>query len=189
MARLIDPHDLKRRHPLCPHCHYDVVATISQESMTCPECGMEFDADDVDCEIRAHDWTPPRGFRVAFRVIGIRSLIAFTAVFTLTALAILCVHLKWRMEVSVLISVVEGGAVGAILSRNLNERAGFASSLLTITACLAAWAVIPIGAGATVLWINWPHLLAYADEVVLHSVFAVLGSCAWIVVQQVMDRI
>jgi predicted RNA-binding Zn-ribbon protein involved in translation (DUF1610 family) len=71
------------RHPLCPSCGYDLVATIDAGKRICPECGEAFELHDVIRAARPGDWTLARGIgrlllRLAWR--GAIALVVWTAI-------------------------------------------------------------------------------------------------------------
>lgn len=50
-----------RRHPLCPSCRYDLVKTVSRDGRVCPECGCEFEPNELLRERCGFDGPVPGG--------------------------------------------------------------------------------------------------------------------------------
>jgi len=132
------------RHPLCPECGYDLVATVAENGRTCPECGYAFELDEVRREVREDDWTVARGLRRAFFVLGARLVVSLAA----WGLLVLVVDLLYGWLVtpgsgmigfSILITLcvvlaTAGGIMGDKIVRRLDEYAGFQSLLLYFAA-------------------------------------------------------
>jgi ribosomal protein S27AE len=142
----------KRRHPLCPSCGYDLVATIHEGKWICPECGEEFNLDDVRREVWPGNWTFPVGLRKLLISLLVRSVVAaivwssgtwFT--FWFTRLFPAGTFRSRAMLIIYLLGAGFGAVVGLIESRRLTDRAGFAGWLVTSLA-VAACAIVIIGA-------------------------------------------
>jgi ribosomal protein S27AE len=151
-----------RRHPICPRCGYDLVATIAAERRTCPECGYEFELGELRRSTAPGDWTPARGLGRLVIVVMLRSaacLVAWMALLILCSM--LCGWLATVVSRSVLVVVwlgcgclvlVSGAVVGAVVGRRIDELAGFRSPALLAAPIIAAAAAIAGGAAlATIL--------------------------------------
>ena len=80
-----------RRHPLCPHCGYDLVATVADEGRVCPECGREFRREELPRAPAPDEWTPARGLLRLVLAVTVRSAVCLPAWVGLLVLAsILC---------------------------------------------------------------------------------------------------
>ena len=177
--RDIDPQTLKRRHPQCPSCGYDLVANIAANRNVCPECGEPFDLSDLRWEARAGDWTLVTALRMAARALMIRSLKAFPVCVACSIAGVLVVNWRAPIIIVLLIAVIESLVLSAIVSRRLTEHAGFDSPLLVIAACITAVTLAAFGQMASELIVS-PRLPAagvfFAMIVVIASVAAIIYS-------------
>ncbi|MHC4966832.1 MAG: hypothetical protein ACYTGE_18240 [Planctomycetota bacterium] len=151
-----------RRHPLCPHCGYDVVATVAERGRACPECGGELDPSELRRAALPGDWTPARGLRRLVIVVAARAavcLVAWTAVLVLCPL--LCgwlstaapgaVHFVVRLACGAL-ALLGGAVIGAVVGRRMDEVAGFRLPLLPLVPVIGAAVAILGGAAlATIM--------------------------------------
>ena len=133
----------QQRHPLCPQCRYDLIATVEAGRHICPECGYEFEAWELRGKKRPGEWTMWTGLRRVLVSLMLRSLIILP----------LWAGLVWVLS-SVLANITLGGrgftgiaiiltipgiAIGHVLMTGLADRAGFQSMLLGALA--AAFAI------------------------------------------------
>jgi len=140
------------RHPLCPNCGYDLVATVDAGGTVCPECGYAFELHELGREVRPDDWTLARGLRRLALALGVRVVacfIGFTAILWAADALINALGPKVPMGMKVMLIFVAavtiftaGGGVGHILARDAEERAGFVSPLLAVVITLVGWVVI-----------------------------------------------
>ncbi|MDY7110090.1 MAG: hypothetical protein SYC29_15775 [Planctomycetota bacterium] len=152
MAR---PPKLRRRHPLCPECGYDLVATIDAGRNVCPECGFQFQPHELKHALLPEDWTLGRGLLRAALVLLLRAALCFagwTALLTGTLLAGAWIATRlgggWIIFIMLLtmaIIFIAAGAVGRILAGGMDEIAGFTSPLVSALIALFAWLAIAAG--------------------------------------------
>lgn len=150
MSRLF--HDPSRRHPRCPQCHYNLVATIAANKRMCPECGRRFTMSELARAPRAGDWTPVQGLARASGALLIRSIIVlpFWAgfIWLVTPLLNLFPFPGFWMGGLIgraLIIIIPACVLGHVLSRKLNDKAGMQSVIITGLALVFAIAVIAGG--------------------------------------------
>ncbi|UCD73856.1 MAG: hypothetical protein JSV91_08655 [Phycisphaerales bacterium] len=135
-----------RRHPLCPECGYDLIATVEAGRRICPECGCEFDPSELRPETLPGDWTIARGLRRATTSLLIRAIPALGVWFAFTWF-----HTAFTRQLGdtivwiTFISVIPGVLIGAILAWKLSSNAGFASRLLVVMAVAVLTLVIAAG--------------------------------------------
>lgn len=134
----------QRRHPLCPHCGYDLVATLARDGRRCPECGHDFELDELRRSAAPGEWTPMRGLRNLAIALLWRCATA-AAVWT-AALAgtewlneVLSRHMSGG-RIILLLGVALGvvaGVLGALIGRNLEDVAGFSGLILYAATTIA----------------------------------------------------
>ena len=133
-----------RPHPLCPDCGYDVADQVERGRLRCPECGAQFDRDEVRWQRRPDDWSPLHGFLRVGVLLGLRSL-AFVPVWAgLLWLAGPWIAFRWFTSLFVL--AILGLVVGLVYGRGVDERAGFVSGVLTAFASLCCLVALAVGA-------------------------------------------
>jgi hypothetical protein len=147
-----------RRHPLCPECRYDLIATVAAGRTTCPECGYEFEAWELRGEKHAGEWTPLVGLRRAVISLAIRSLIILPLwaglVWGLTPLLLMFpLGIRVFGGIAILLAI-PGCLIGHVLASGLADRAGFQSMLLGFLA--AVFAVTTIISGIMIAQIANP---------------------------------
>ena len=165
-----------RRHPLCPNCGYDLVATIEAGHRVCPECGCEFEPAELDYQQLPGDWTAARGIRRAGVSLLIR-VVPATAIwfgytwFCNTILRQIGIILRWVG----FMSVIAGILIGVVLIWKLSYNAGFSSKLLAVLAVL--FAAIVIGTGGLLV-----HLLItpLTSAFWLHAAIGAVAAAAMI---------
>lgn len=133
-----------RRHPLCPHCRYDLVGTIAANKRVCPECGEPFTLNQLLKGETPGEWSIGIGLRKAAIALLIRAAIVlpFWAGFVWLVTPLL----GWlpmgftTMGAVGLLFVIPGVSIGHVLSRGLNDIAGMQSIVVTAMAfvCIAA---------------------------------------------------
>ncbi len=97
----------------------------------------------------AEHWSPAVGLRRAALALLVRSLICLpiwaAVVWLVTpALNLAPLHWTWLLLLG-LILAVPGASIGHALARDITERAGFASMVLTALAAVFAWGVVAGG--------------------------------------------
>jgi hypothetical protein len=147
---------IPRRHPICPDCGYDLVATIEAGRRVCPECGIEFELGELGRSTLPGDWTLARGLRRLVIVVTARSAACLVAWMVLLVLcSMLCGWLGTVASRGVLLLVwvgcgvlvlIGGAVVGAVVGRRIDEAAGFRSPFLLAVPIIAAAAAIAGGA-------------------------------------------
>src|SRR6185436_13617232 len=182
MPATLDQRDLKRRHPLCPACGYDLVASIAANKRVCPECGEEFALDELNWEKRRGDWNLGTALLLGGRALGLRSVISFPVVIALASLALLSVVWGVPRIVPFLLAITQACLIGWIFSRRLVDDAGFESMLLIIAACFAATIVSAVG---FVVAARWLVGVPGGGLGFLHNLVCIFGSCIWIIYQLV----
>jgi hypothetical protein len=140
------------RHPLCPSCGYDLVATIDAGNRVCPECGLEFQLDELDREVRPEDWTIGRGVRRLAMVVAYRALLMMAVWVGVVWGIDLLLHVigpNVPAAIRLILLLIGGiaifalaGWVGAFLARDANEEAGFSGPLVIAVITVFAWLVI-----------------------------------------------
>ena len=170
----LDQRDVKRRHPLCPACGYDLVASIAAKKRVCPECGETFTLEDVNWERRAGDWTLTKATLLAGRAAWPskfdRAACRDRAVFT-GATEPAVGHAADR---AVSACACAGLCGRAIFSRNLVDQAGFESVLLVLGACVAATIISSVG---SVVAARWVVGIPGGGLGVIHNVICIFGAC------------
>ncbi len=184
MVARIDQRDLKRRHPLCPACGYDLVATLAADKRVCPECGEGFSPSQLDWERRPGDWTALTAIRFGVRALATRTILAMMAATLLSAATLWLADHDAPRFATFAVALIQIVALGWVISRRLQEDAGFESMLLTVGACAAA--VIAAGFGAMLAnsLVDTPK---GALVLIMHMGISVVGAWAWIAYHLVMD--
>lgn len=141
-----------RRHPLCPSCRYDLVVTVAAGRRVCPECGYEFEMDELITETLPGDWTIWRGLRRALMLLAGRSLLWTLAwilvIWGATALVArtgdeLPLVATWVLQLTAGLAILGVGAsIGPVLVRRMAETAGFEGSFLATIIIAFAWTSI-----------------------------------------------
>ncbi len=134
-----------RRHPLCPKCRYDLVATIDANKRICPECGYEFSLNELIRAPREGDWTPATGLRDAAMQVLVRMLMLlpiWAAAYGLISIGIATIPGPgWGMMTIVILvffMFIPGMVIGKMIAKELTETAGMVSGALTALAALGA---------------------------------------------------
>lgn len=127
-----------RRHPLCPHCRYDLVGTIAANKRVCPECGEPFTLNQLLKGETPGEWSAGAGLRRAAVALLIRALLCLPF---WTGFVWLATPLLGQLPMGVttmgavgLVFVIPGVAIGHVLSRGLNDIAGMQSIVVTAMA-------------------------------------------------------
>jgi len=171
------------RHPLCPRCRYDLVATIAAHGRRCPECGEAFEMSELVPEAREGDWTLWRGLRRAGLVLPVKGLVcAGVWALMLTAHHLLVPGSGWLRLLRGLLVLATGGAVGAVLAHRIDEHLGFAG--LGVAVALIVVSVIVLGLG-TVVAVRFG---ASTGDTMLPLFFACLASAGFIVKKAYLDE-
>ena len=139
------PFNPRRRHPLCPYCHYDLIATVADNRRVCPECGANFNLDELHYEPAETDWSVRDALGALSRAITLRGSLGLIAWLVLAAAANLLGNLPAMLGLIPLIIGAAGGyLLGRILIEGLAEQAGFDSFIVPIVAAIAAIIVISV---------------------------------------------
>ena len=135
-----------KRHPHCPECRYDLVATVDAGRRTCPECGYEFELDELHGEKRPGDWTPLVGLRRAAVYLLLRVMVLLPVwagvIWVCTPLLRMFPLRIGSLGGMAILMAIPGMIVGHVLGLGLTEKAGFQSFLLTVMAGVAAVGVV-----------------------------------------------
>lgn len=184
MVAQIDQRDLKRRHPLCPACGYDLVATLAADKRVCPECGEPFSPSQLNWEIRPGDWSAATAIRFGVRALAKRTLLATIAAALMSAAALWLADHDAPRIATLVVALAQMSALGLIMSKGLLEEAGFESMFLIIGACAAV--VLAAGVGAVVAdhFVQTPK---GALVLLMHMLLSIVGSWVWIIHHLVMD--
>jgi hypothetical protein len=144
-----------QRHPTCPECGYDLVATVDAGRNVCPECGYEFGPQDLVREVRPGDWTPARGYKRAAVVLAVRGIFCLLGWIGVLYGSHALMRAIWpglgttgRLLMLALVgatSMIAGGVIGHVLSRRMDEIAGLSGVLLVAVVSLIAWIVLIVG--------------------------------------------
>lgn len=145
-----------RRHPLCPNCGYDLVATVEAGRTICPECGHEFEIGELRHAVLPGDWTIGRGLGRASLRLLVRAapcLLVWTGIlWAVIALAgWISAGRHWYVVLiaylgALLILMIASGSIGRVLAKGMDEQAGTVSVLVAALVTAFAWAVIMAGA-------------------------------------------
>ena len=127
------------RHPHCPECGYDLVATVEAERTVCPECGETFEPQDLMRAPRAGDWTVTRGLRTGARMVLVRSLVTGLAwLLLIWGVPTIFGHLAGGIPAGFRLGLIvlggfamglAGGVIGWAIARDWEECAGFGGQL------------------------------------------------------------
>jgi hypothetical protein len=147
--------DAIRRHPFCPECNYDLVATIDAGRNVCPECGYEFELHEPKRQRLPEDWTIWRGLGKACGVLLLRSLVCLAAwtlvLWGVTAPATwLASGRNWRIAlvvsiVALLLLLVAAGVIARQMAKGMDEIAGVTSIFVAALVITFAWGVFIAG--------------------------------------------
>lgn len=144
----------RMRQPLCPYCHYNLIATVDPTMprfVRCPECGEEIEPHEFVYKRKPGEWTDLIGLRNAVISILVRALIiaALWALLLLAMDAMLSTILGStgvRIRRMMLIPLTLSGIVTAwIMTTRLNNHAGFESWLVTWLAVGGCWLGLHLG--------------------------------------------
>jgi hypothetical protein len=139
------PFNPRRRHPLCPYCHYDLIATVADNNRTCPECGAHFNLDELHYQPAESDWSARDALSALMRATALRGCLAVLAWMILAAAANLLGNIPAMHGLIPLIVGAAGGyLIGRILIEGLAGQAGFDSLIVPLTAAAAAFVVVGI---------------------------------------------
>ncbi len=149
---------VERRHPLCPECSNDLVATIHDGGRVCPECGHAFEPGEPVREARPGDWTLGRGLRRAALALVLRTLAgaAVWAAYAWSVRALGSVSIRLGFLAWLVAPMIAGGLIGYLLARRMDQHIGFASPWLAVPLVGAAWAALAIGATTAALLLGAP---------------------------------
>ncbi len=132
------------RHPLCPECEYDLIATVDAGHRTCPECGLEFSLYELLNNTLPGDWTIARGFR---RVL--LRCVARGVIFVPTWMLIHAINLFLVDRVSAFVvpflTALAGLLTGYYTVRRISDVAGFYTSYF-LPICWISIAIYMTGA-------------------------------------------
>ncbi|HWB19648.1 MAG TPA: hypothetical protein VG711_05050 [Phycisphaerales bacterium] len=138
---------LNTRHPICPYCDYDLVATVADNRRICPECGESFEPGDLRYQPIPGDFTPAVAFRrtlAAMLVRAFKSLLVFLP--AMGALLLAATLGKYVLLLAVLfVTPFIGVWIGRIFARNLEEVVGYSGIILFITTCASLSVTIITG--------------------------------------------
>lgn len=176
----------QKRHPLCPECKYDLIATVESGHCVCPECGYEFEMDELRGEKRPGDWSPGRGLMIVMVTTCLRAILIlpfWTGLIWLITplLSMFPVHIGSFAGISIGMAI-PGIIIGYCFGNRLTEKAGFVSPLITAIALLAALSVIY---GGVVLSQLSRPLLGWHEGMMLTATMAF--AIAWIIKKTLVD--
>jgi hypothetical protein len=170
MDRRLD--EKTRRHPLCPRCKYDLVATVQANKRVCPECGHQFTLNELIRAPREGDWTLAIGFRKALLALAARSVLVLPfwagLVWLLAPLVETFPFNTWAMGGIAVLFILPGVAMGHAVSRGLNDIAGCQSYLFTTLAVAFELAIVIGGVKIAEIWRPMPN---WGGFVVMTAVF------------------
>lgn len=169
-----------KRHPLCPECKYDLIATVEAGRRICPECGYEFEMYELRGEKRPGDWTFQIGLRNTVISLILRSLV----ILPLWA-AIIWVMMTYMSNfgrLNAIILPLLGIAMGYGFSTKLSDRAGFAGNVLLFMSWL--FAIVVIISGITIVQLFHP-LTPYQKYFL--SLWGGIPALLWILKVMVLD--
>lgn len=176
----------QKRHPLCPECRYDLIATVDSGSRICPECGYEFELSELRGEKRPGEWSPGRGLMIAAFTTLIRAILIlpiWTGLIWFISPALTAYPLHFRAILAIIaIFAIPGIIIGYCFSYNLTEKAGFVSSFITAFTSLTAIFVIYGGVTLSQIFRPLPGWIPGA-LIVVPMAFAV----TWIIKKTLLD--
>src|SRR5687768_5415628 len=157
-----------RRHPLCPYCGYDLVATVADGKRICPECGSDFALSDLQYQQFAGDWTFRSALTRGVGVIFARAILA-SLVWAIAADMSNLMHVVTNLTglIPLIIGTIAGYLMGRVYSENLEERAGFTSMLLVL-GCLVC-AMISVMFAQVLVELLLPSASAYGRMILIGS--------------------
>ncbi|MCZ6836774.1 MAG: hypothetical protein O7G85_13445 [Planctomycetota bacterium] len=138
----------RQRHPHCPECKYNLIATVEANHLTCPECGYEFELDELWHSKRPGEWSLFIGLRRALMFLFVRSLVMtlfFVGLLWITQPLIVMYNFNFHAKVLLgmsILFILPGFFIGHTLSKKLSEYAGFQSILLGVIASAFALGVV-----------------------------------------------
>ena len=170
----------QKRHPLCPECKYDLIATVDSGRKVCPECGYEFEMYELRGEKRPGDWSFQIGLRNTIISLVIRSLIILPL--WAAIIWIMSTYLANFGRFNLIILPFLGMAMGYGFSTKLTDHAGFTGTILMFIAW--AFAIAMLIAGVTI--VDQFHPLTPYQKF-FFSVWGGLPSVLWILKVMVLD--
>lgn len=183
MPAALDQRDLRKRHPLCPNCDYDLVATLAANKRICPECGEAFELGDLKYESRPGDWSNAVALRLGLLALGSRLLIGLVVAMLLSTAIIWAVNHQMSRLLSFVLALAQAFAMGVSCARRLLDQAGYESILLIIGACAVAALATVLGFLAAAQWIIVPR----STSILLLEALAIAGAWAYIIHALVLD--
>ena len=176
----------QKKHPLCPECRYNLVATVDAGKRICPECGYEFELSELRGEKRPGEWSPMRGLTIAVVTTCLRAILILPfwvyLVWLITPLlSMFPVHVGSFAGISIGMAI-PGIIIGYCFSNRLTEKAGFVSPLITAIASLAAFSVIY--GGVVISQLSRP-LLGWHEGMMLTATMAF--AITWIIKKTLVD--
>lgn len=137
------------RHPLCPSCRYDLVATVEQNRRICPECGYEFELDELIHQPRPGEWTVGVVLRRMVLHLAVRGT-ASLVIWSLWMAAMGWLLTRWNMTLPVGIglavaNVIIGVIIGRVMWGRFYAYIGSDDGVLAAVVIGGAWAAIWLG--------------------------------------------
>ncbi len=151
------------RHPFCPSCEYDLVATVDVGGHVCPECGYDFEVSELKREVKPGDWTPMRGLGKGAGVLALRAIVVLVVwsglLWCVTVPAGLLAAGRNVRVVAVILAVTAAilaftaAAMGHWMAGRMEEYAGTTSMAVAAVICVFTWMAI-IGGSVIVALIS-----------------------------------
>lgn len=169
-----------KRHPLCPECKYDLIATVEAGRRICPECGYEFEMYELRGEKRQGDWTFQIGLRNTVISLILRSLVILPL--WVVIIWVMMTYMSNFGRFNAIILPLLGIAMGFGFSTRLADHAGFAGNVLLFMPLFFAIGVI-IG-GVTI--VHQIHPLTPYQKL-FFSLWGGIPALLWILKVMVLD--
>lgn len=176
-----------KRHPLCPNCGYNLVATLARldrDNRLCPECGESFTLAELGRTVAPEDWTLWRGVKRTLPTLFLRiALIALLWTGGLTLLGAMEANVPRIGPLTTplilaflvpLLVVIGGFVTGNITARGLDHRLGLDGPVVGVFAGAAALLAIAGGIGLAGL-LTSPLVAAPTGVFLLGGLFALIG--------------
>ncbi len=165
--------DRRLRHPLCPYCRYDLVATVKVGGRVCPECGEDFELHELIREPRPGEWTDTVGLRRLTVSLLVRGVIGL-GIWALWLWGVSGLTINNGIKILAVYAghVIIGVIVGKVQWKGLRERSGFDGLIPACAAILAAWFTIAVG--AALIGLLTPLSTAHAGTAAFTAAIAAL---------------
>lgn len=171
----------QKRHPHCPECKYDLIATVETGRRICPECGYEFEMYELSGEKRPGEWTIWIGLRRALFSLTVRSFIVLVP--WIGIIWVMSNPMSQFGRFNTLMLILLGIGIGYAFSSRLSDHAGFTSFILMGLASLFACGTILAGVMLVSIFYPIPPIM-YA----FFCFFPGITANVWILKVMILDE-